>query len=204
MATSSLLGDVYGDVFGSVYGDVFAVAAVASSTGAYADYQDMVYRYDIRTLKDLVSDTGTPVSDLDDNEVLAQIMLDATGELNAAIMTGNSYTEDDMEDLLAAGGSGAAFLKRVVCQIAMALLLERRPEKYKSAEKRREEIETKILEPLRQGTRLFTVPGRSEDSSQTIKGDEINRYDVDQTRPISYRTRHYYPRREGSLPRGRL
>lgn len=203
----SLFGDVYDDVYGDVYGDVFSVATTSVTSVAvdsYATYTDMITRYDIRTIKDLVSDTGSPADNLELNSVLAQLLSDATGELNAAIMIGNTYTPDDIADLLSAGGSGAAWIKRIVCQITMALLLERRPEKYKSAEKRRAEIEEQILDPLRQGKRMFTVPGRSVDPSQTLHGDEIKQLDINETRPITDRTQNYYPRRGGSLPRGRF
>lgn len=169
---------------------------------AYATYEDMVLRYDTRALKDLVSDTGVPEPFLDLNSVIDLVLSEATGILNSAVQVGNSYTDDQIAELLAAGGTGADHLKGLVCSIAMALLLRRRPEKYKAADKRLEDIERNYLDPIRHGRRIFGVPGRAAVGS-VLTGDEITESDIHQINPITHRTRHYYPRRESSLPRNR-
>ena len=185
---------------------------------AYANYADLIVRYDEQTVKDLLSDTGTPVADLSADTKLPILFREASGRINAAIRVGNNYTDDQMTTFIAEaladdgesdveGDEGPAamaieYLKGIACQIVMAMLMRRRPERYDAGTKLLKEIEENDLEPIRKGLRLFDMDGRAS-SAATIKGDEITRYDVQRTRPLTYRTRNYFPQRENQLPSGR-
>lgn len=185
---------------------------------AYADSNDLIVRYDERTIRDLLSDTGTPVADLAVDAKLKTLLREATGKVNAAIRVGNIYSAADIAELFAEaaanegssdeGDEGPAvfaveYLKGIVCQIVMAMLLMRRPEKYKKAGiEAMQLIEENYLDPLRDGQRLLDMDGRAS-TGAVIKGDEITRADVHQTRPITNRTQHFYPLRENQLPKYR-
>lgn len=184
---------------------------------SYLSASHLIERYDERTIKDLLSDNGSPVASLSGNTRLITLMRAATGRINAAIRVGNNYTEAQMATLFseAAAGEGAAgegdeepavfaieYLRDIAADIVMATLLKRRPEKYKSAVELLKQIEETALEPLRKGLRLFDFESRAS-SAATIKGDEITSGDVQTTRPITHRTRNFYPAREHQLYLGR-
>ena len=52
---------------------------------AYADHSDMSARFDANVLKDLVSDTGTPVSSLSGDTNIEAALADASGRVNSAV-----------------------------------------------------------------------------------------------------------------------
>lgn len=93
---------------------------------SYASAADMLRRFDVRTLGQLVSDSNARVSadDLLDDENLQTALDDASGEIDAHVLQGQRYTTDDLAEL---SGNSLAYLKRLNCMVAMSLLWERRP-----------------------------------------------------------------------------
>lgn len=92
---------------------------------AYADHSDMIARYDSRRLGQLVKDDGSQATEaeLDGDEKLTAILSDASGKVNAAVMRGGRYSA---ADLAALDGDNLALLKRLVCDLAYGMLVQRR------------------------------------------------------------------------------
>lgn len=169
----------------------------------YADADDLIARFDERTIADLLSDDGAPAVDLANNARLSVLLSEAEGLVNSAVQTGGTYTDEDMAALVTEGGSALEHLKGIVCQLCMVLLLRRRPEKYGTATEMLKDLNEQILDPLRQGKRILDLEGRSS-SAATPSADQIQVADVTEFRGITTRTRNYYPNRGTSLPLSRL
>ena len=123
---------------------------------SYATPANLIARKSALTLGDLVSDDGTRVSAanlLSDTRI--QAALDsASGEIEAALLTGGRY---EVTDLTGLTGNSAAYLEQICCEIAMAFLFARKPtfsvDEYKAAM----ELQDAYLERLRKGEHVFNV-----------------------------------------------
>jgi hypothetical protein len=107
-------------------------------------------RYDMRTVAQLCSDTGAPVIDPTTDPNLAAILLDASGTVEMATMVGARYGP---ADLAALTGAGAAFLKRLVCDIAIGMLYQRRP--HLGEPPAQYTLAMEVLDKLSEGTAVF-------------------------------------------------
>ena len=157
----------------------------------------MIAHYDERTLKDLVSDSGTPVADLSVDTKLAAILDSATGAINAALQVGNLYKTDDLAALT---GESLAYLKRLTCDIALAYLMLRRPEKYGSRADIQKGID-EILDQFRSGARIFDIPANLAASLPGTDGP--NAIEYQKLNLIPDRTKNFYPHRATRLPIGK-
>jgi hypothetical protein len=87
----------------------------------------MQLAYDVRRLKELCSDSGTPVAtgDLSADPVLSHALNRATEMVLSAARVGEEYTEEDLQEL--ADSSTAGYdLRGLVCDLAYGLLVMRR------------------------------------------------------------------------------
>lgn len=165
---------------------------------AYADSDDMVARFDERTLKQLCSDDNTPVVSLSGSSKMTAALADASGAINAALQIGNQYRP---ADLAALTNESLAYLKRLTCEIALSYLIRNRPEKYGKASKDIQENVDAILEQFRGGARVFDIDANLAAGLPTIDGPRTA--DYERLNLIPDRTRHYYPHRQTRLPIGR-
>ncbi len=165
---------------------------------AYADADDMIARFDERTMKQLCSDDNTPVANLSGDPKMAAALGDATGSINAALQVGNQYTPSDLASLTS---ESSDYLKRLTCEIALSYLIRRRPEKYGSASKEIRENADAILEQFRQGVRVFDLDANLGAGLPTVDGPSA--VDYQRLNLIRDRTRNTYPHRKSSLPLGR-
>lgn len=165
---------------------------------AYASSTDMTARFDSREIGDLLSDSGTPVDegDFGDNSKLTAILDDASGEIDAALLVANRYLPADLSGLT---GNSLAHLKRITCEIAMRLLLGRRPaynpELLESMEKR----VNGLLDRLRKGENVFNLADQKDAGTPTIGG--LSTVDTLNLNLLRDRTQNYYPQRR--LPNNR-
>ncbi len=125
---------------------------------AYADSSDMIARFDQRLLGDLLSVDGTPVTPaaMADDERLSIALDDASGEIDANVRVAGRYTTDDLSGLT---GTGLAYLKRMTCDIAYWLLIDRRSLAGVMEDEavRRHRIYRDHLKDLREGREIFDV-----------------------------------------------
>lgn len=166
---------------------------------AYASSSDLAARFDERTIKDLASDTGAPVTDISTSGRVTAALDDASGRVDSAMLVGGMYSTDQLAALT---GNSLAMLKRITCELAMVYLVEARPGRYASdqLEKQKETCED-FLDRLRKGERLFNVQAAIDAGKPTIDGPTT----VDYTRLqlIPDRTNNFYPARATRLPTGR-
>jgi len=160
-----------------------------------------VARYDTRTIQDLASDTGTEVSvsALSTDPNVTAALLDASGRMDAAILTGKQYTP---AQLAALTGNSLALRRRICCDLAMFFLMSRRPEKYGAESlKAAQDAAEEYLERLRKGERIFEVTTIQDAQLPDIDGPTTTQYSTMNLLPD--RVSNFYPSRESRLPTDR-
>ena len=166
-----------------------ASGTLTSTETPYADAADLIKRYDVRQIGDLVNDDDTraDAGDIAASGVVDAAMLDASGDLEAAVMAGAMYTLGNLEriafpDAPATLTATGHRLKRIVCAIAFWRLWNRRhpfdtPKDFPAV------IEAYAdLEKLAQGETIFGLE-ETVAASQPSTTEWIN--------PLDY-TRHTY------------
>lgn len=86
---------------------------------------DLILYYDSRRVSQLVTDTGTPATDLDNNAVVLAMLARATEEILSHALKGKKYTEDELQELADSPTSGY-FLVGLCCDLAYGYLVQRR------------------------------------------------------------------------------
>ena len=164
---------------------------------AYATYSDMEDRFDTNVLKDLVSDTGTAATTLSGNARIEAALADASGLINTALsVPASAYTIAELEGLT---GDDLAYLKRLICGLAMGYLLGRRPEKYGADFKEITDRAHDVLLQIRKGELVFNVETSKTAGLPETGGMTHTEYqDLNLWRD---RVKHFYPTR--GLPRSR-
>lgn len=129
----------------------------ATSASSYCSAAEFLKRIDKRTVADLCSDTGTPVTEgaLAANVNLLAALEDASGDVEAAALMGGRYSNADLAALITDDGVGAAKLRRIVSDLAIAYLFERRPSPDLDRQPQAVERALKFLELLASGERIF-------------------------------------------------
>jgi len=138
------------------------MAKTPGSTGtSYLSPADFLTRTDARTVGQLCSDTEgtvvTPTALLADPNLKACLM-DACGDLESAAMVGGKYTMEDLGALAGNLTASTAKMNRIIRDITLVYLLERRPNTGVTIP---ESVERSMmrsqawLEQLAQGVRIF-------------------------------------------------
>lgn len=162
---------------------------------AYASSSDLFNRYDIRTINDLANDNGVRQSedDLTDNTVVSTMLTDASGDIDVELLKGSRYSTSDLEGLT---GNSLAHLKRMTCDIAMALLCERRPGLYPKLTAELREVADKHKRRLAKGEDMFNLTAQQADTHPRIDGPTlVQQSQINQLLPD--RTPHFYPSKIG-------
>ncbi len=163
---------------------------------AFATAQDMIDRYDVRTLGDLVTDDGTRVAEasLPDNDKLAKALQAATGKVLAACLRANRYTK---AQLLALSGESRDYLIDITCAIAFWNLWRRKPyTDLKDQQGQAKQEADEALEMLRSGDHIFDVSETREAGIPQI--DTISRATIANDWELVAdvaRNGRFYPRR---------
>jgi len=167
---------------------------------AYAASTDLTARFDERVLKDLVSDDGTPVSTLGSDAKITAALADASGIINSAVASPSSaYTTTELAALT---GDDLAYLKRLVCSLAMGYLLGRRPEKYGDDYKNITEHAHDAIELLRTGKHIFNTANAKSAGYPEVDGLTVTQYS--DLNLLPERVRNFYPNRRLPVGRGNI
>lgn len=163
---------------------------------AYADFQDLIARYDANEVSELASDVSSPEGDLENSARITAALDDASGRIESSALVGGFYTVADLESLT---GNSQSFLKRITCDLAYAFLLQARPGKY-SDETRKQIFEQSEswLKMLREGANIFNISRTVSASIPSVDGPtavEHQRLNV-----ITERTRNFYPAHATRIP----
>jgi hypothetical protein len=191
---------VYGHVTNSNVSPTVAQTPL-TSTIPYMSVAEFAKRVDIRTIADLIGDQGARIGLQDDGTIdvatvaananLAAILLDASGEVEAAGMKGARYTPSDLMLIATTTGAAQGRLFRIVTRLAVGMLYERRPDKGPPPAAYDQALEQ--LQQLRDGVMIF---GTLETSgAQVMEAKKETRDDVDARNLSSVQASRYFGRR---------
>lgn len=129
----------------------------------YATTAEFLLRYDARVIGDLVNDTDSQVdpSSLATDPVLLQMLADASGDIESALLVGERYSLNNLQPYHATtnpaglSDTSLALLSRMTCDIAYAMLLRRRGEINPDKHSGILDLAEKYLKDLRSGSAVF-------------------------------------------------
>lgn len=126
---------------------------VATNASSYLSVAEFLKRFDWRVVADLVSDDGTRLAEasLPANTNLLAILDDASGDVESAAMMGGKYSA---ADLAALTGVSQKKLFRIIADLAICYLYERRPDREMKSPASMDRTQA-WLEKLVEGTRIF-------------------------------------------------
>lgn len=142
-----------------------ASGTLTSTTTPYATAADLILRYDVRQIGNQINDDNTTAdaAAIAASPVVESALLDASGDLEAAVLTGGLYTLGNLQRVAFVDGDNPTLtatghrLKRIVCAIAFWRLWARRhpfdtPDKFPSC------VEAFAdLEKLAEGVDIFSL-----------------------------------------------
>lgn len=111
---------------------------------------DLIARKDVRTIADLVSDSGSPVSEsaVANHPKVIEALEDAEGEVVATLSALGRYTIESLSELT---GTARKFLIRIIAELAMVNLIGRRPDLSLEDMERHNKIREQWLDSLQNG-----------------------------------------------------
>lgn len=167
---------------------------------AYATGNDLIERYDIDLVGDLGTDNREPVdrAAIPSLPFIATALLDASGEIDVALQSGARYSP---ADLAALTGNSVNKLKRITCDIAMALLLQRRTDlQYQELAERVASIARSHLAALARGENVFGIPAVTEAGIMSMQ--HVSSVDIDSRNNLTTRMSRVFPVTDTVIPRG--
>ena len=164
-----------------------------------ATVTDMIDRYDEIVMKDLCSDSGTPVTTLQGERKMAIAIESGSGRVLAACRVGKLYDSADIAQL---EGPDASLCKDLVCQIAMCRLMRRRQRPDQSETLAQMEADSEnYLKLLRDGHRVFELTKTLGASTPDVRGPTIAQ--IEDLNLITSRFSRYFPSPSRRLPLSR-
>ena len=138
----------------------------------YATPQNLLDRFDVRLLGDLCQDGNSRLSEaaLLTNTKLSEALKDASGMVESAALVGKRYEVTDLSGLT---GNSKSLLVRIVCDLAIVWLCQRRGYSVKDKFPMADES-LKILDRIRLGERVFNVEAVVEAASASTVEGHIN------------------------------
>ena len=121
---------------------------------AYADWNDVIARFDERKIGQLLSDDNVaiPLDEFVTNTKLLAALAGASGEIRAGLLRGQRYSD---ADLAALTGDDLEYLKDITCIGMFVRLYRRKP--YQDTDQHKEILDqfNKALAALRNGEEVF-------------------------------------------------
>lgn len=138
-------------------------------TSPYCTARQFLARADVRTVGDLLGDTGkrlTPDEVLA-SEVLAELLLESSGEFEAACFVGQRYALEDIQAIIDEDGAGAAMIAGMIAGVTLGKLFDRRPDRRAPAvQARTVEAAEQKMDALRHGERILPLREHAEAGRQ--------------------------------------
>lgn len=167
---------------------------------AYATGADLIDRYDV----DLIGDLSTDDRETQDRAAVAtngkvlSALEEASGEVDAALLAGGRYSVEQLEGL---GSKATAYLKAIVCALAMRSLHERRPGAAdKETMERLVSRATDALKKLRSGENVFGLDEHIAAGRMTTEGPSA--IEIQNRNDLTARMGRYFPTGATRIPKG--
>lgn len=163
-----------------------------STTSTYLSVAEFLKRADTRVVQELCSDTGTPVTSgaLTSDPNLAAALLQASGDLEMAVLRSQRISQVDLNTILTTAGAAQATLYSLLADLTLFYLYKRRvnltmPEFVKDARER--------LKKLQAGEDIFPTV---EHAAAGVPSHQVETAeDVQARNGTTYQTRRFFGRR---------
>lgn len=154
---------------------------------AYLTNAEFLQRFDARLVGDLVQDVNTRASSgsLATDTNLTAVLNDASGWVESACFVGQRYTTTDLTTLPT---NSLSLLKRLVADIGLVFLAQRRGYSYKDKYPLLEES-IKLLDRIRLGERVFDVTEVEKKGNPT--SDAVSLVTISLQNPVSGHYRYF-------------
>lgn len=164
---------------------------------SYATGDDLVARYDVDLVGDLATDDREPLDPVavPNHPHVASALADASGEIDAALLSGGRYTAADLSSLT---GNSLNHLKRVTCAIAMSHLFERRAGLHEDQAEKIAKKAREFLTALRRGENVFGIPAVID--AGTIECEGVTAVEMDNLNLLPDRMPRYFPPNDQRFP----
>jgi phage gp36-like protein len=169
---------------------------------AYASVSDLIARRDKRLIGELIKDDDDPPTDAEllASTVLETLLEDASGQVEAAMLSGKRYEPEDLAGLT---GHSLSFLKKIICTLVMADLYERRPGIHQEQAKQYMELARLYLEDLRSGKNLFNLSDSRNSNAANPDTTAPTTVDYYNLNLLPEQMVRHFPNRASRLPRDR-
>ena len=173
-----------------------------SATSPYITVANFLKRYDWRTIGQLMCDDDTEVPQLatlldsatNEGGNLYLILQDASGELETAALVGGRYTVADLQALT---GNQAAYIGRIVADLAVGKCYQRRPDLY-SEMPAQSTVASNILNALASGEVIFGLQDQIDAGHMEMTTDLPS--DVETRNGMVVIAQEYFGRRGNRYP----
>ena len=159
----------------------------------YVSASDLTARFDERDIQQLVIDDSSDGATVDvtTNTRVTAALDDAEGEVIGALRKGGRY---EAAQLAALTGVDLAYLKRIICDIAMVHLLRRRPTFSPEIFKTYDDIRKRHIKDLQDGNSIITADEPAAAEAGTVSNEGPSVVEWDQLNLWRDRSR-YFPQR---------
>lgn len=171
-------------------------------TLAYVTPEDMLVFRDEQFIGELITDdrTSLTTSEILANDKLTSVLETAEGEVFAALLSGGRYTPTTLALI---NDSSKRFLVKVICIVAFADLLDRRPEVNLQAADAYRKMAGAYLDDLRKGRNLFNQSDNGTLNAATVRTDAPTVVEYESLNTIPDRMPRHLPPRSDTMPLGR-
>jgi len=167
---------------------------------SYATPANLLARVDARIVNDLIGDDNIAISPIDllTHATVQAALDDASGDIDAALLTAQRYSTADLTGLT---GNAQKHLIRMCSDIAFAYLLMRRPSVSPDMADAYRKLSQEHLDKLAKGYNVFDLTSQQTASLPTIDGPST--VDYSRLNGIPERASGYYPDRKQRIPTDR-
>lgn len=172
---------------------------LSSSSSPYCSITQFLQRYDTRTLAQLLSDTGIDISDVTTDTTLLELLMEASGKLEAACFMGERYLKADLEAIRDGSATNAkSLLAGIVADLAIVCVFDRRPNLNRPRTAKIEESERFVM-ALAEGSRIFPF---TETEVAGHLGSNVETPAIVENRNMwTYQARRFFGTRGNRIPR---
>lgn len=128
---------------------------------SWADASDMVLRYDVRSLSNLISDSGSRDTDFANNSRLTALLSTSTGYMKSQFLRSKMYTTAQLDALT---GESLELRKDICCSLTWWYLWRSKPwlEHTSEAQRASKEDAEAYMELLKSGGAIFDIDSTVE------------------------------------------
>lgn len=170
---------------------------VISGSTSYCTAAQFAQRYDVRSLAQRLSDTGSDIQSVLTDAKLAAILKEASGKVEMAAFIGQRYTTADLAAIAASATNATESLAGLVADLAIPIIFKRRPEVIPQFPQVQEAKD--MLGALAEGVRIFQF---SETAAAGVLDTDIETPDIVRDRNLwTYQARRFFGTRGNRMPR---